>query len=217
MALPQGAVSVMHVTVRLVLREHVIVQTRWETESVSLHTFTFTFIAHSHVWIHEIIPLWVYRNFHFLYDLSTRFIACLKFYSVFEVFWCVTAELLFGDVTEATDDLMVLCFRLMEDRSRHMRLREWLIAQIDSGNYPGLSWENQEKTMFRIPWKHAAKQDYRQNQDAALFKVNTHTHTHIYYRNILTTIRMSDQTNKTYNVILFHLYQHIAFNLPFQL
>ncbi|XP_051516388.1 interferon regulatory factor 10 isoform X2 [Myxocyprinus asiaticus] len=65
---------------------------------------------------------------------------------------------------------MVLCCRLMEDRSRHMRLREWLIAQIDSGKYAGLSWENQEKTMFRIPWKHAAKQDYRQNQDAALFK-----------------------------------------------
>lgn len=58
----------------------------------------------------------------------------------------------------------------MEDRSRHMRLREWLIAQIDSAEYPGLSWENAEKSMFRIPWKHAAKQDYRQNQDAALFK-----------------------------------------------
>ncbi|XP_073679247.1 interferon regulatory factor 10 isoform X2 [Garra rufa] len=58
----------------------------------------------------------------------------------------------------------------MEDRSRHMRLREWLIAQIDSGKYAGLSWENEDKTMFRIPWKHAAKQDYRQNQDAALFK-----------------------------------------------
>ncbi|XP_052449481.1 interferon regulatory factor 10 isoform X2 [Carassius gibelio] len=58
----------------------------------------------------------------------------------------------------------------MEDRSRHMRLREWLIAQIDSAKYAGLSWENEEKTMFRIPWKHAAKQDYRQNQDAALFK-----------------------------------------------
>lgn len=52
-----------------------------------------------------------------------------------------------------------------------MRLKEWLIAQIDSGRYTGLNWENQEKTMFRIPWKHAAKQDYRQNEDAALFKV----------------------------------------------
>ncbi|XP_036446642.1 interferon regulatory factor 10 isoform X1 [Colossoma macropomum] len=57
-----------------------------------------------------------------------------------------------------------------EQAGRHMRLREWLIAQIDSGQYAGLSWENQEKTMFKIPWKHAAKQDYRQNEDAALFR-----------------------------------------------
>uniref|UniRef100_A0A8C3RJG0 IRF tryptophan pentad repeat domain-containing protein n=1 Tax=Chelydra serpentina TaxID=8475 RepID=A0A8C3RJG0_CHESE len=49
-------------------------------------------------------------------------------------------------------------------------LTEWLVAQIDSGRYPGLRWENREKTVFRIPWKHAAKQDYRQQQDAALFK-----------------------------------------------
>lgn len=52
-----------------------------------------------------------------------------------------------------------------------MRLREWLIAQIDSGKYAGLSWENEDKTIFRIPWKHAAKQDYKLNEDAALFKV----------------------------------------------
>ncbi|XP_066558622.1 interferon regulatory factor 10 [Amia ocellicauda] len=58
----------------------------------------------------------------------------------------------------------------MEENCRNMRLREWLIAQIDSGIYQGLSWENQSKTMFRIPWKHAAKQDYNQNEDAALFK-----------------------------------------------
>uniref|UniRef100_F6WAB4 IRF tryptophan pentad repeat domain-containing protein n=1 Tax=Monodelphis domestica TaxID=13616 RepID=F6WAB4_MONDO len=51
-----------------------------------------------------------------------------------------------------------------------LRLREWLVAQIESGHYPGLRWENREKTMFRIPWKHAAKQDYRQQQDAALFR-----------------------------------------------
>lgn len=54
-----------------------------------------------------------------------------------------------------------------------MRLKEWLIAQIDSGRYPGLRWENRQRTLFRIPWKHAAKQDYRQQQDAALFKVPT--------------------------------------------
>lgn len=54
-----------------------------------------------------------------------------------------------------------------------MHMKEWLIAQIESGKYPGLSWENEEKTMFRIPWKHAAKKDYKQTADAALFKVRT--------------------------------------------
>ncbi|KAI1890864.1 hypothetical protein AGOR_G00157990 [Albula goreensis] len=58
----------------------------------------------------------------------------------------------------------------MEEVRKNMRLKEWLIAQIDSGKYTGLHWENREKSMFRIPWKHAAKHDYSQNEDAALFK-----------------------------------------------
>ncbi|XP_044208944.1 interferon regulatory factor 10 [Thunnus albacares] len=51
-----------------------------------------------------------------------------------------------------------------------MHLKEWLVAQVDSGQYEGLSWEDEDKTMFRIPWKHAAKKDYKQTEDAALFK-----------------------------------------------
>lgn len=51
------------------------------------------------------------------------------------------------------------------------KLRQWLIDQIDSGRYPGLIWENGEKSIFRIPWKHAGKQDYNREEDAALFKV----------------------------------------------
>lgn len=54
-----------------------------------------------------------------------------------------------------------------------MHMKEWLIAQIESGKYEGLCWEDEDKTMFRIPWKHAAKKDYKQTADAALFKVNT--------------------------------------------
>uniref|UniRef100_A0A4X1SV93 IRF tryptophan pentad repeat domain-containing protein n=1 Tax=Sus scrofa TaxID=9823 RepID=A0A4X1SV93_PIG len=38
-----------------------------------------------------------------------------------------------------------------------LRLRDWLVAQIESGRYPGLRWEDAGKTLFRIPWKHAAK------------------------------------------------------------
>lgn len=51
------------------------------------------------------------------------------------------------------------------------KLRQWLIEQIGSRRYPGLVWENDEKTIFRIPWKHAGKQDYNREEDAALFKV----------------------------------------------
>ncbi|KAM7126107.1 interferon regulatory factor 4-like isoform 2-T2 [Molossus nigricans] len=51
-----------------------------------------------------------------------------------------------------------------------LRLRDWLVAQIESGRYPGLLWEDAGKTLFRIPWKHAAKQGYEAQQDAALFR-----------------------------------------------
>ncbi|XP_066090495.1 interferon regulatory factor 4-like [Saccopteryx bilineata] len=51
-----------------------------------------------------------------------------------------------------------------------LRLRDWLVAQIESGRYTGLRWEDEGKTLFRIPWKHAAKQGYQAQQDAALFR-----------------------------------------------
>uniref|UniRef100_A0A3B3XYA1 IRF tryptophan pentad repeat domain-containing protein n=1 Tax=Poecilia mexicana TaxID=48701 RepID=A0A3B3XYA1_9TELE len=51
-----------------------------------------------------------------------------------------------------------------------LHLKEWLVAQVESGKYEGLCWEDEGKTMFRIPWKHAAKKDYKQTEDAALFK-----------------------------------------------
>ncbi|XP_056279249.1 interferon regulatory factor 10 [Pseudoliparis swirei] len=51
-----------------------------------------------------------------------------------------------------------------------MHMKEWLVAQIESGGYEGLCWEDDSRSMFRIPWKHAAKKDYKQTEDAALFK-----------------------------------------------
>ena len=45
--------------------------------------------------------------------------------------------------------------------------------QVSSGKYPGLVWDDEAKTMFRIPWKHAGKQDFRKDEDAAIFKVKT--------------------------------------------
>ncbi|XP_037550175.1 interferon regulatory factor 9 [Nematolebias whitei] len=50
------------------------------------------------------------------------------------------------------------------------RLRSWMIEQVSSGKYPGVMWDDDDKTMFRIPWKHAGKHDFRKDEDAALFK-----------------------------------------------
>ncbi|KAM9463109.1 interferon regulatory factor 9 isoform 2-T5 [Clarias gariepinus] len=53
---------------------------------------------------------------------------------------------------------------------RTRRLRSWMVEQVSSGKYRGLVWDDDEKTMFRIPWKHAAKHDFRSDEDAAIFK-----------------------------------------------
>ncbi|ROL45226.1 Interferon regulatory factor 4 [Anabarilius grahami] len=58
----------------------------------------------------------------------------------------------------------------MSGSSGNGKLRQWLIEQVDTGKYPGLVWEDRERTTFRIPWKHAGKQDYNRDEDAALFK-----------------------------------------------
>ncbi|XP_012738044.2 interferon regulatory factor 9 [Fundulus heteroclitus] len=50
------------------------------------------------------------------------------------------------------------------------KLRTWIVEQVSSGKYPGVMWDDDAKTMFRIPWKHAGKHDFRQDEDAALFK-----------------------------------------------
>lgn len=56
-------------------------------------------------------------------------------------------------------------------RTRSTRkLRNWMVEQVSSGKYPGLIWDDEAKTMFRIPWKHAGKQDFRSDEDAAIFK-----------------------------------------------
>lgn len=51
------------------------------------------------------------------------------------------------------------------------KLRSWIVEQVESGQFPGVCWDDTAKTMFRIPWKHAGKQDFREDQDAAIFKV----------------------------------------------
>ncbi|XP_063158979.1 interferon regulatory factor 9 [Candoia aspera] len=51
------------------------------------------------------------------------------------------------------------------------KLRDWVVEQLESGMFPGVVWDDPpDKTMFRIPWKHAGKQEFRQEEDAGFFK-----------------------------------------------
>lgn len=76
------------------------------------------------------------------------------------------------------------------------KLRQWLIEQVDCGKYPGLVWENDEKTIFRIPWKHAGKQDYNRDEDAALFKVNP-LHPPVVLQTGVKDLNKGEKTGKT--------------------
>ncbi|XP_051902142.1 interferon regulatory factor 1b isoform X1 [Hippocampus zosterae] len=51
-----------------------------------------------------------------------------------------------------------------------MKMRPWLEKMIDSKSIAGLAWMDKEKTMFSIPWKHAARHGWDMNKDACLFK-----------------------------------------------
>ncbi|KAK9530471.1 hypothetical protein VZT92_011969 [Zoarces viviparus] len=45
----------------------------------------------------------------------------------------------------------------------------WLRTKIDSGRYPGVNWQTEQKTEFSIPWKHALRQD-SSDTDILIFK-----------------------------------------------
>ncbi|KAM9333700.1 interferon regulatory factor 1b [Pholidichthys leucotaenia] len=51
-----------------------------------------------------------------------------------------------------------------------LRMRPWLEQMIESGVISGLAWVDKEKTMFSIPWKHAARHGWELDKDACLFK-----------------------------------------------
>ncbi|XP_067171057.1 interferon regulatory factor 9 [Apteryx mantelli] len=53
--------------------------------------------------------------------------------------------------------------------SGRRRLRPWLVAQVESGRFAGLEWDDGARSAVRIPWKHAGKQDHGP-RDAAFFQ-----------------------------------------------
>lgn len=53
---------------------------------------------------------------------------------------------------------------------RRLRLRDWLVVQIESGNFLGLEWIDKERRIFRVPWKHGSRQSWKEDVDAAVFR-----------------------------------------------
>ena len=49
-------------------------------------------------------------------------------------------------------------------------LMEWLVPQIDSGNYDGVEWLDKERRFFKIRWTNFKKPGFCVERDAALFR-----------------------------------------------